>query len=100
MSPPQQNLWEAIKIDPIKWSQEPYGNQGGGFWVLALIGNTAIWYNDIEEGFNRSKYTKYGQIDQYWCNQDQLEWAVQHILDEIRDGHPSGRYLGPPQPID
>ncbi len=99
MSLPQRKLWEVIKLDPQKWAQEPWGNEGGGFWVVAIFGNTVIWYNDIEEGFNRSSYTKHGVISDYWCNQDELEWVIQHVLDEIREGNPSGGYAGPPEAI-
>jgi len=99
MSLPQRRLWEVVKIDPEKWTQEPWGDEGGGFCVVAIYGNTVIWYNDIEEGFNRSTYESYGRIIEYWCNQDYLEWTLQHVLDEIKDGVPSGGYTGPPQPI-
>ena len=54
MSQEEMRLWEAIRIQPVKWQQDPYGIQGGGFWVVGIIGSTVIWYNDIEEGFNRS----------------------------------------------
>jgi hypothetical protein len=47
MTDGQLRLWRAIEIDPAKWEQHPYGDQGGGFWVVAVIGRTAIWYNDI-----------------------------------------------------
>ena len=99
MSLPQRKLWEVIKIEPEKWSQDPWGNEGGGFWVVAIFGKTVIWFNDIEEGFNRSSYATYGTISDYWCNQDELESTLQHILDEIKEGLPSGGYAGPPDPI-
>ena len=57
---------------PKKWQQHPYGDQGGGFWAVAILGRTVIWYNDIEEGFNVSAYSQYGEIGVYWCNQDSL----------------------------
>jgi len=99
MTIPQRNLWEVIRINPEKWKQEPWGSKGNGFWVVAIIGKTVVWYNDIEDGFNRSTYATYGEISEYWCNQDQLEWTVQHILNEIGEGCPSGGKLGPPEPI-
>lgn len=99
MSLPQRKLWEVIKIEPMKWSQCPWGTEGGGFWVVAIFGRTVIWFNDIEEGFNRSSYDKYGTISEYWCNQDELEWILQHVLDEIKDGFSSGGYAGLPEPI-
>ena len=86
MTPPQLRLWDAIRIAPEKWKQHPYGDQGGGFWAVGLIGRTVIWYNDVEDGFNRSRFTVYGTIDDYLCNQDELETAVQYILSTLERG--------------
>lgn len=86
MTAPQLSLWEAIRIEPEKWRQHPYGDQGGGFWAVALIGHTVLWYNDIENGFNRSRFTRYGTIDDYWCNLDELEVAVQYVLNAVQHG--------------
>src|SRR5436190_23814622 len=77
MTREQRLVWEAIRILPEKWSLTPYGNQGGDFWVVGLIGRTVIWYNDVEEGFNRSPYNRIGTISEYYCNQDGLEIAIQ-----------------------
>jgi hypothetical protein len=99
MSLPQKRLWEVIRIIPEKWKQNPWGNEGNGFWVVGLIGNSVVWYNDIEHGFNKSKFTHYGEINEYWCNQDELEWTIQHIINEINDGYDSAGYSSPPQPI-
>lgn len=99
MDIPQRRLWESIKVDPKKWKQHPWGKKGKGFWVVAVIGNVVVYYNDIEDGFNRSRYSKHGVIDQYFCNQDELQWTIQHILNEITEGEPSGLYAGPPEPI-
>ena len=86
MSPSQHRLWEAIRIDPEKWLQHPYGDAGKGFWAVALVGRTVIWYNDIEEGFNRSGYSNYGQIDDYWCNQDELELTIEYLMTSLERG--------------
>ena len=85
----QRNIWEAIKIDPQKWDLQPYGKEGGGFWVVAILGNTVIWFNDIEGGFNRSRYSKPGTIQEYYCNQDLLENQIQNVIDHMRDGYNS-----------
>jgi hypothetical protein len=99
MNATQGKLWDVICITPEKWQQDPYGNEGGGFWVVALIGTTVVWYNDIEEGFNRSRYSRYGFIDEYWCNQDELEWAIEALLKLIQTGEDTGKF-GPPRPLD
>lgn len=79
-------LWETIKILPEKWSEQTYGTVGGGFWVVAIIGNRVIWFNDIEDGFNCSSYVVAGKLAEYFCNQDELEIAVQHVLTIIETG--------------
>lgn len=94
MAPEQRKIWEIIKIHPEKWNQDPWGKEGNGFWIVALIGNNVIWYNDIEHGFNQSTYTKYGKINEYWCNQDELEFAVQNIINMLRDGYDSAGRCG------
>lgn len=86
------NFWELIKIDPVKWNEKDYGNMGGGFWVVAICGTKVIWYNDIEEGFNISTYKTIGEIDEYWCNQDELNIAVKKMFELITfGGNISGR---------
>lgn len=99
MTPEQSRVWETIKVLPHKWAEHSYGNLGGGFWVVALIGTSVIWFNDIEDGFNQSKYTDFGKIDEYWCNQDELEWAVQNVVNLIRDGYNTAGKCGPPQSL-
>ncbi|EEH68981.1 hypothetical protein HMPREF0023_1491 [Acinetobacter sp. ATCC 27244] len=95
----QRRLWEAIKLYPQKWSQEPYGDIGHGFWVVAIIGNTVIWFNDVEDGFNRSSFTEFGKINEYYCNQDDLECQIQNVLNQIRDGYDAAGYLGGPKSL-
>jgi hypothetical protein len=94
----QKKLWEAIQIMPEKWSQPLHGKVGGGFWAVGIIGPTVLWFNDIEDGFNHSSYSRYGIIDQYSCNQSELEEAVQRLLDIIDTGYDSGPFSGPPLP--
>jgi len=97
MSPQALRLWQAIRIAPQKWSEARYGEPGGGFWVVAVIGNMAIWYNDIEDGFNCTTYADAGKIDKYMCNQDELDLAVSRILRMIEAGEdPVRRHRAPP----
>lgn len=96
MNPQIFRLWEAIKIPPEKWSEKTYGAVGGGFWVVAIIGRKVIWYNDIEDGFNFSSYSVSGKLAEYFCNQDELEHAVQDILNLIETGVDTAAQCGPP----
>ena len=96
MTPPQFRLWQVIRIAPEKWTQHPYGISGGGFWVVALIGRAVIWYNDGEAGFNRSSFTRYGEINEFRCSQDDLEVALQWVLNELQDGYDSAPAISRP----
>ena len=44
--------------------------------VVARKGNEAIYYEDVEEGFNVSPVTEDGRIAEHWCNQDELGFAL------------------------
>jgi hypothetical protein len=76
-------FWEYLKIAPEKWHEKTMGEEGGGFWVVAILGKSVIYYNDIEEGYNLSAFTNYGEIDNYYCNQMELHEMIESIFYEI-----------------
>ncbi|MFC3702715.1 hypothetical protein ACFOND_13820 [Reinekea marina] len=80
---PTLKLWELLKVKPTKWKCPPLGDEGGGFWVVALAGNKVIWYNDIEEGFNISNYRSFGEIEEYYTNQLELFELINSIESEL-----------------
>ena len=98
MNPTERRLWELVRIKPVKWQLPPWGDLGGGFWVVGIIGTGVLWYNDIEDGFNRSPYTTYGIIGAYLCNQDELDIAIYNLLLQLETGQRAGSF-GPPEPI-
>ena len=69
-------FWSRIKISPEKWNLSPWGDEGGGFWVVAVMGQECVYFNDIEDGFNISQYKFFGRIDNYYCDQIELECCV------------------------
>ncbi|WP_439817077.1 hypothetical protein [Zavarzinia sp. CC-PAN008] len=83
MSVEERRLWNLVRVDLQKWNEVSSGNEGGGFWIVAILGQTVIWYNDIEEGFNISNYSRHGEIKDYWCNQDELNWVIKRLLDHV-----------------
>ena len=99
MNPRIRRLWEVIRTPPEKWSEATYGTLGGGFWVVAVIGSRAIWFNDIEDGFNCSRYEVAGTLLEYFCDQDELEMTVQRVLTCIETGKELGSQRGPPVPL-
>src|SRR5258708_22304423 len=79
MTPAQLRLWEAVRIEPEKWQQHPYGDQGNGFWAVGLIGRTVVWFNDIEDGCNRSRFPEHGTLEQDCGHHAGLEMGGQFI---------------------
>lgn len=83
-----------IACEPVKWQLHPWGDLGGGFWVVAVLGNRVIWFNDIEDGFQVSTFAEPGVIptDEYSGDQHELHLAMAILLRE------DGRRPGPAQP--
>lgn len=91
----QRALFARTAIVPTKWQLSPWGDPGGGFWALAVMENRVLWYNDIEDGFNVSRFNAIDTIPstEYWCNQDELKGALPAL-----EGQPQGKF-GPPKPL-
>lgn len=91
----ERAVFARAAVEPMKWRLSPWGDDGGGFWIVALMEDRVLWYNDIEEGFNVSHFVERGTIPstEYWCNQDELRWALPALV-----GKPQSK-AGPPQPL-
>jgi hypothetical protein len=91
MQPCELASWCRIRIRPVKWPLSPWGDLGGGFWVVAVMGQHCIWFNDIEDGFNASSFTAFGTIGEYGCNQAELDecirWYCQDFMRELLPRH-------------
>lgn len=64
--------------------------------VIARRRDEAIYWEDVEEGFNVSPIGPDGRILEHWCNQDELRFA----LDAWIEGRERARNFGPAKPID
>ena len=82
----ERAFFATVQVPPSKWSQSPWGDEGGGFWVVAVLGSRVLWYNDIEHGFNVSTFDVAGTIPEhgYFCNQDPLKWALPLLRGDSR----------------
>ena len=80
----QREFFDRARVAPVKWRLAPLGDQGGGFWAVAVNSDRVLWYNDIEDGFNVSRFDVRGEIprDEDWCNQDSLRWALPRLQDD------------------
>lgn len=75
--------WERIRIEPAKWRCSPWGDDGGGFWAVAVSGAEVLWYNDIEGGFNWSHFSERGVIGEYACNQTALAEILERVAQRL-----------------
>lgn len=69
-------FWRQVRIRPVKWTLSPWGDAGGGFWVVAVWGSQCIWFNDIEGGFNLGRFEAFGALVEYTCSQSDLPECV------------------------
>ena len=83
----QLGLWNFIKVTPQKWQEATMGDEGGGFWVVGIAGKKALYYNDIEEGFNLSTYSQQGILEVYNCSQSELHETIIFLSRSISKGH-------------
>lgn len=83
LEPDCLKFWEYLCIEPEKWTERHMGERGGGFWVVAILGKSVIYYNDIEEGYNLSSFTHYGSIDHYCAGQLELHEVIISLYAEI-----------------
>lgn len=98
MTPDLLAFWQDSRIAPVKWSLHPWGDQGGGFWAVSIVGQQVVWFNDIEDGFNSSTFESYGHIKEYWCDQLDLYQCMYRIFTEL-SGQPRLPRCGPPEAI-
>lgn len=94
MSLPQRRFWEVVRITPDRWRDRT--RTSDGIWVVAIIGTTAIWYNEIEEGFCRSGFANYGEITEFKWNDNELGQVLQYVINEIATGERTEPYVSPP----
>ena len=96
LEPSHLVFWNSIKVEPVRWQEPDYGEAGGGFWVVAVSASWVMWFNDIEDGFNVSEFIREGFISSYYCEKDELVWAVKRLYNVVCEGGFIGNRLGPP----
>ena len=61
-----QGLWTLVRIPaPELWQQHPWADEVCGFWVIAVMGKSCIYYNDLSKGFCLGRFSRWGIIDDY-----------------------------------
>ena len=91
----ERAFFERVAVAPAKWALSPWGDLGGGFWVVAQMDDRVLWYTDIEDGFNVSRFETRGAIpsNEYWCIQDDLRWTLERLAGKLIVGFASPEAL-------
>lgn len=93
MSPTEKHFWELIRINPERWTAEPYRYRPRMAWVVAIMGRHVIWYNEcwlgdeldgMDTGFACARYAVRGQIGPtFSLGADSLKNAVRVMLNQV-----------------
>lgn len=74
-------------MTPAEWACE--GAPGRErFWVVGALAGEIVWYNHIEEGFNRSPCRSERIIGDYRCDQS----SFAELLDELPEARAAAAY--------
>jgi hypothetical protein len=63
--------------------------------VVARRQDEVIYWEDVEESFNRSPVSTEGKILEHWCNQDELRFALNSWI----EGRPTTVLIKPKVPV-
>jgi hypothetical protein len=73
--PEQKAAFTRYKVEPYPAQILRYGRLESVV-VVARRGEEAIYWEDVEAGFNISPVGTDGRILEHWCNQDELGFAL------------------------
>ena len=74
-TPEQVAAFEKHRVPPYAAPITRNGARESVF-VLAVKNGEALYYEDVEDGFNFSPLSPSGEILEHWCNQDELKHAL------------------------
>jgi hypothetical protein len=74
-TPEQRAAFERLRVPLRKAPIERYGRIDSVF-IVARMGDEVMYYEDVEEGFERSPLDVKGRILRNGCNQDPLHVAL------------------------
>ena len=67
-------VFERYKVEPVR--APLISSTLKDVFVVARRRDEAMYYEDVEEGFNFSRISADGRLLEHWCNQDELRYAL------------------------
>ena len=74
-TPDRREIFERYRVPLYRAPLVRYGNKELVF-VVAVKDGEALYYEDVEDGFNRSPLSESGDVLEHWCNQDDHSSAL------------------------
>lgn len=74
-------FWHQVRLPvPELWQQHPWADEICGFWVVAVMGKSCIYFNDRSQGFALGTFSKWGRIDDYLPSKLTLAEQIRNLL--------------------
>lgn len=74
-----RTLWNLIAIEPVRWRCDQY-EEAEDPWVIAVMGERCIYYNEVEEGWGWGGFSSWGVISAYHWEQYEIPQVVVRTL--------------------
>lgn len=71
----QKEIFVLYRV-PLRKAQIVRCGKPEFIFIVAQRGDEVMYYEDVEEGFNISPLAGDGSIKEHWCNQDDLQHAL------------------------
>lgn len=88
-------IFRRYSVEPFRAAITRYGKIESVV-VVVQKSTEVIYWEDVEEGFNISPTERQGEVLEHWCNQDNLAFALNRLV-QPRDCR-SGDF-GPARPL-
>ena len=84
MSAEFARFWHQIRLPlPELWQQHPWADEVCGFWVVAVMGKSCVYYNDRTQGFALGSFSHWGRIDDYLPSRLSLYEQIRSLLQPV-----------------
>lgn len=83
----ERRLWDFVSIAPERWTEGHYGDVGP-VWVVAVMGRRCLYLNPVEGGWGWGTYDRWGSVDGYHWQQDEIQHSIVQTLVAIDQGRP------------
>lgn len=75
-----KDFWRLIKLNTPEIWENSEGGDSEYLWVVAIMGNKCVFYNDTAQGFNIAIYESWGTVEEYHSKTTELHDLISEIV--------------------